>query len=77
VCSDIPIFREIGGKACHYFDLHAESELDVMVATVCNAMAEPARRAGRLERFSLENVAREYVDLYMKLRESALGMVQK
>ena len=25
VCSDISAFREVGGQACHYFDLHAES----------------------------------------------------
>jgi glycosyltransferase involved in cell wall biosynthesis len=77
VCSDIPVFREIGGRACHYFDLHAESGPYGMVATVCNALAEPARRVERLERFSLENVAREYAALYTQLREDALDMVQR
>ena len=75
VCSDIPAFREIGGDACHYFDLHAESESSAMVEAICNALAEPARPAKRLERFLLENVAREYATLYLQLREGALGMV--
>ena len=75
VCSDIPAFREIGGDACHYFDLHAESDSSAMVAAICNALAGPAKPARRLERFLLENVAREYGTLYSRLREDALGMM--
>ena len=75
VCSDIPAFREIGGDACHYFDLHAESDSSAMVEAICNALAGPAKPARRLERFLLENVAREYGALYSRLREDALGMM--
>ena len=74
VCSDIPAFREVGGDACHYFDLHAESGSSAMAVAVSTALAEPARRAERLERFSLENVAREYVALYTQLREDTLNV---
>jgi glycosyltransferase involved in cell wall biosynthesis len=77
VCSDIPAFREIGGDACHYFDLHAESGSHAMVEAICNALAEPARPAKRLERFVLENVAKEYAALYVQLREDALGVSGK
>jgi glycosyltransferase involved in cell wall biosynthesis len=77
VCSDIPVFREIGGDACHYFDLHAESESSAMVETICTALAEPARTARKLERFLLENVARQYAALYVQLREDALGIMGK
>ena len=77
VCSDIPAFREIGGDACHYFDLHAESGSSAVVAAICNALAEPARQAKRLERFLLENVAGEYVALYVQLREDASCMVER
>lgn len=73
VCSDIPAFREIGGEACHYFDLHAESGSAAMVAAVCSALAEPIRQAKRLERFSLELVAKEYAALYGQLREDAIA----
>src|SRR6266550_813776 len=75
VCSDIPAFREIGGDACHYFDLHAESDSSAMVEAICNALAGPAKPARRLERFLLENVAREYGALYLRLREDALGVM--
>jgi glycosyltransferase involved in cell wall biosynthesis len=71
VCSDIPSFREIGGDACHYFDLHAESDSSAMVEAICNALAEPARPAKRLARFLIENVAEEYMALYVHLREDA------
>jgi glycosyltransferase involved in cell wall biosynthesis len=77
VCSDIPAFREVGGEACHYFDLHAESDSSAMVAAICNALAEPARPAKRLERFSLESVAREYAALYVQLREDAIEVVRR
>jgi glycosyltransferase involved in cell wall biosynthesis len=73
VCSDIPAFREIGGEACHYFDLHAESGSAAMVVAVCNALAQPVRQAQRLDRFSLEHVAKEYAVLYAQLREDALA----
>jgi len=73
VCSDIPAFREIGGDACHYFDLHAESDVSSMVETIRNALAEPARRSERLDRFLLETVAREYATLYTQLREDGCG----
>jgi glycosyltransferase involved in cell wall biosynthesis len=77
VCSDIPAFREIGGDACHYFDLHARSESSAMVGAICNALADPIRQAKRLERFLLENVAKEYAALYVQLREDALGISRK
>jgi glycosyltransferase involved in cell wall biosynthesis len=75
VCSDISAFREVGGDACHYFDPLAESDSSAMVEAICNALAEPARPAKRLERFFLENIAREYAALYSQLREDALSMM--
>jgi hypothetical protein len=75
VCSNIPAFREIGGDACQYFDLHAESGSSAVGDAICHALGEPARPAKRLERFVLENVAREYAALYVQLSEDAVGMV--
>jgi glycogen synthase len=48
-----------------------------MIAAICNALAEPVRPAKRLERFSLENIAREYAALYMQLREDAFDTVKR
>jgi glycosyltransferase involved in cell wall biosynthesis len=77
VCSDIPAFREIGGDACHYFDLHAESDCAAMTSAVCAALCEPIKRAKRLDRFFPENVAREYAALYVQMRENALNRVAR
>jgi glycosyltransferase involved in cell wall biosynthesis len=71
VCSDIPSFREIGGDACHYFDLHARSDSSAMVDAICRSLAEPPRLAKRLDRFFMENVARGYAALYVHLRDDA------
>lgn len=73
VCSDIPAFREIGGDACYYFDLHAESESSAMIEAICKALSTPPMPAKRLERFIPQNIAREYAALYSQLREDALG----
>ncbi|HEX3968962.1 MAG TPA: glycosyltransferase [Edaphobacter sp.] len=67
VCSDIPVFREIGGKTCHYFDLHAESRSSALAAAICCALAEPARSMEKRGRFSIEKIAQEYATLYSRL----------
>jgi glycosyltransferase involved in cell wall biosynthesis len=74
VCSDIPAFREVGRLTCHYFDLHAESAASAMFEAVCKALTEPVRQAEALERFTLENVAREYAALYAQLVEDTSGV---
>jgi glycosyltransferase involved in cell wall biosynthesis len=76
VCSDITDFREIGGRSCHYFDLHAKSQSAAMITAVCNALAEPARPAERAERFSTETAGREYLALYAHLKKMVLSNVE-
>jgi glycosyltransferase involved in cell wall biosynthesis len=76
VCSDISAFREVGGQACHYFDLHADSAASAMLAAICKALAEPVRKPEGLERFTLDNVAKEYSLLYAQLVEDALGVME-
>ncbi len=75
VCSDIPAFREIGGEACHYFDLHAESGSATMVSVISDALRAPVGPTDTHDRFSLEHVAGEYAVLYSRLQEASLGTV--
>jgi glycosyltransferase involved in cell wall biosynthesis len=73
VCSDIPVFREIGGDACNYFDLHAESRAAAMGAAVHDALTRPSPKpATRFDRFSLESVAANYAALYLQLERIAI-----
>ncbi len=71
VCSNITAFREIGGDACHYFDLHAESVTSAMVAAMYEALSAPIKAAKNLERFSVARVTKEYATLYRQLRENS------
>jgi glycosyltransferase involved in cell wall biosynthesis len=77
VCSDIPAFREIGGEACHYFDLHAESGSAAMVSVIADALDTLAEPTDIHVRFSLEHVAREYAVLYSRLQEASLDTVER
>jgi glycosyltransferase involved in cell wall biosynthesis len=69
VCSDIPVFREIGSRTCCYFDLSNDP---------VQAMTDAARRALELPsqghdysaaRYSTKAVGKQYVALYNKLAE--------
>jgi glycosyltransferase involved in cell wall biosynthesis len=74
VCSDIPALREIGGEACHYFDLHSEAGSTTLDATIRNALAEPARSSSELDRFSLQKIADDLAVIYQQLQRGALGL---
>lgn len=41
ICSDIPVFREIGGDAVEYFDLDDPSSLAVAIETFCQSNRRP------------------------------------
>jgi glycosyltransferase involved in cell wall biosynthesis len=77
VCSDIPAFREIGGDACHYFDLHAESGSSTLVSVICDTLRILPGRTDKHDRFSLEHVAGEYAVLYSRLQEASLDAVER
>jgi hypothetical protein len=70
-------FREVGGNACHYFDLHGGSPSDAMATAICDALGAPPKPAEGLDRFSVENVAKEYAALYLHLKTPALEMADK
>jgi glycosyltransferase involved in cell wall biosynthesis len=74
VCSDIPALREVGGDACHYFDLYAADSSSALAMTISNALTTPAQPAGDLARFSLEIVARDLAAIYTQLHKKASNM---
>ena len=71
VCSDIPTFREVGGRACYYFELRTASPSSAMIVAICNALANRTGRVESPERFSLQSIAKKYVALCLRLKVGA------
>jgi glycosyltransferase involved in cell wall biosynthesis len=64
VCSDIPVFHEIGGSYCHYSPLTEEA----FVETTRKALKSVNLCAAELGRFSDVRIAEAYLQLYIRLR---------
>jgi glycosyltransferase involved in cell wall biosynthesis len=68
VCSDIPVFREVGGDACHYTSLDGDAVhhlADAMATTAMETAAAPAS----MPWLSFEAVGQQYMGLYRSLRQ--------
>jgi glycosyltransferase involved in cell wall biosynthesis len=74
VCSDIPALREVGGNACHYFDLKGGNGSSPLAVAICNALKKPAKPAVDLVRFSLETVARDLAGIYTQLQKKTSSL---
>jgi glycosyltransferase involved in cell wall biosynthesis len=72
VCSDIPTFREIGGEACHYFDLNSGKDVSALATVICDALKTPRRTSENLDRFSLAEIARKLMVVYVDLRDGSI-----
>jgi len=74
VCSDIPVFREVGGDYCHYASLQPPAE-EAFVAATRKALKRVPSRASEADRFSGRRIGQAYVQLYSRLRSerSLLG----
>jgi len=66
VCSDIPAFREIGCSSCHYSALTEEAFVDA----TRKALKSVKSRVAEVDRFSDARVAKAYLQLYTRLRNS-------
>jgi glycosyltransferase involved in cell wall biosynthesis len=73
ICADIPVFREIGGDSCHYFDPHAEAELHTLANAVSSSLMAPPREVVNRARFASIEVAHQYAALYKQLIDAAEG----
>src|SRR5207237_250264 len=52
VCSDIPVFREVGASACRYFSLHGDSPAKSLADAVELAIRQPVLETVNHARFS-------------------------
>lgn len=70
VCSDIPIFREIGATNCTYFQLEAGS-VENLTKAIAQTMKQPSySKALDNYRFTREKIAVQYLKLYSKIIET-------
>lgn len=66
VCSDIPIFREIGSSNCDYFDLKGDAVKNLSQAII-RTLNQPCKQTTNDFRFSKLNVAKQYLKLYFSV----------
>ena len=63
VCSDIPVFREVGSTNCCYFDLKDRPIQNLSEATI-SAFSDRNYFVGNEVRFSKEYIAQQMLDFY-------------
>ncbi|MEO1133020.1 MAG: glycosyltransferase family 1 protein [Cyanobacteria bacterium J06639_1] len=67
VCSNIPIFREVGASLCYYFDLHTDP-VKALSDRILVALSHPRLEASALEaRFTKPAIARQLLDFYAQI----------
>ena len=64
VCSDIPIFREVGSLRCRYFQLEQKVPRHLTDAIATELLHPPAPRPSTDLRFSKETVAQQLFNFY-------------
>jgi glycosyltransferase involved in cell wall biosynthesis len=67
VCSDIPIFREIGSANCIYFDLNGDPVANIAQSIERAILAAPPKSNDDCLRFSKQEIADRYLKFYSEL----------
>lgn len=68
-CSDIPVLREVGGDAAHYFDVDSPADAAAAIDAVLSDPGSGARGRERAAGFTWERAAAATLDVY----ERAIG----
>ncbi|MEM8722994.1 MAG: glycosyltransferase family 1 protein [Cyanobacteria bacterium P01_G01_bin.39] len=68
VCSDIPIFREIGNSQCTYFSLGDNAVTNLSQALVNALKSKSLLSQEDAKRFDKSNIAQQYFSLYRQLK---------
>ena len=64
VCSDIPIFREVGASQCYYFTLDNQA-CDHLVEAIASALSSSSGRENNTDsRFSKQEISRQLLNFY-------------
>jgi glycosyltransferase involved in cell wall biosynthesis len=70
VCSDIPIFREIAGDSCTYFQLEGEAIANLTESIDTALSTDIISTNAHLDRFTKTAAAKQYWDLYSSINRS-------
>jgi glycosyltransferase involved in cell wall biosynthesis len=70
VCSDIPIFREIGSSSCTYFNLQGDPVKNLSQAMI-HALEKPLNKAAKYFRFSKSDVADRHLNFYFAIAKNS------
>ncbi|MEO0377786.1 MAG: glycosyltransferase family 1 protein [Cyanobacteria bacterium P01_A01_bin.17] len=68
VCSDIPIFREVGSEGCAYFPLNDDAVVELRDAIATSLMSHPPDLLSKTQAFSKQNTAQTLLELYTSVR---------
>ena len=73
ICSDIPVFREIGGNAVHYFDLGDEQSLAKNISLIMDSSKIRKKLINngkkRIKDFSREKFIKVFENIILELGE--------
>ncbi len=72
VCSDIPVFRELATKSCHFVPLGAGEE-ERFAAAIVEALREPRPDPIALTQFTTAAIGSSCFELYRSVSHSGLG----
>lgn len=67
ICSDIPIFREIGNLSCTYFTLAGDITQNLSQAII-NSFEQPVQTVQADKRFSKVQLSQQYIDFYSQVK---------
>jgi glycosyltransferase involved in cell wall biosynthesis len=67
LCSDIPIFREIGGSRCSYFPLAQDNPAAGLTDAIHSALRAPVVGTPAINRFSPATIAQQHIAVYSRL----------
>ncbi|MEM7759669.1 MAG: glycosyltransferase family 1 protein [Cyanobacteria bacterium P01_A01_bin.40] len=68
VCSDIPIFREIGNSRCTYFSLENNAVANLSRALIKVTQSRSSVSQDGIKRFDKSNIAQQYLNLYRQIK---------
>ena len=76
VCSDIPIFREIGTSKCAYFAFEGDA-VDNLTQAIVRVVHRPSScDVEAIEKFNKSNIAQQYINLYERVKVRSTSQSQ-